>query len=46
LLQDEPDGLVADAWHGRPDLGKAESGWRVAQDVLADALLLGSRGLG
>src|SRR3981081_3685635 len=45
LVQDEPDGLVTDAWNGRPDVCEAECGWCVAQDVLADALLLGSRGL-
>ena len=45
LFQDKPDGLVADAWHGCPDVGEAERDWRMAQDVLADALLLGSWGL-
>jgi hypothetical protein len=45
LFQDEPDGLVTDTWHGRPDVGKAEPDWCMAQDVLTDALLLGSRGL-
>jgi hypothetical protein len=45
LFQDEPDGLVADAGHGCPDVGEAERDWCMAQDVLADALLFGSRGL-
>src|ERR1022692_2939296 len=40
LFQDEPDGLVTDAWHGRPDVCQAERDWCVAQDVFADALLL------
>src|ERR1700722_18695015 len=44
LLQGEPDRLVADAGQRRPDVGKAERGGRVAQDVLADALLLRPRG--
>src|SRR5215471_13301235 len=39
LLQDEPDCLVADAWHCRPDVGETEGGGCMAQDVLADALL-------
>jgi hypothetical protein len=43
LFQDEPDGLVADTWNGSSDVGKTESGRRVAQDMLADTLLLGSR---
>jgi hypothetical protein len=43
LLQDEPDRLVADAWHCRPDVGEAEDHERVAQDVLSDALLLRPR---
>ena len=46
LFQDEPDGLVTDTGHCRPDVGEAERGRRVAQDVLADALLLGPGGLG
>jgi hypothetical protein len=46
LFQDEPDGLIADAWHGRPDIGEAEPYWGVAQDVFADPVLLRSRGLG
>jgi hypothetical protein len=43
LLQDEPDRLVADAWHCRPDVGEAEGGGHVAQDVLADTFLLRPR---
>src|ERR1700728_3678315 len=46
LLQGEPDRLVADAWHRRPDVSEAERGGRVTQYVLADALLLGPRGPG
>jgi len=30
----------------RPDVGEAERDWCAAQDVLADALLLGSGGTG
>src|SRR5215470_9419776 len=43
LVQDKPDGLVADTWHGCPDVGEAERDRCMAQDVLADAQLLGSR---
>ena len=41
LFQDEPDGLVTDARHGRSDVCKAERDRRAAQDVITDALLLG-----
>jgi len=41
LFQDEPDGLITDTWHRRPDVGEAEGVGCVPQDVLADALLLG-----
>ena len=46
LLQGEPDRVVTDAWHCRPDVSEAERGERVTQYVLADALLLGPRGPG
>lgn len=46
LFQDEPDGLVAHTWHCRPDVGETERDRRVAQDVLAGALLLGPGSLG
>src|SRR5260370_17290428 len=45
LFQDEPDRLVTDTWHCRPDVCEAERGRCVAQDVFTDALLLGSGGL-
>ena len=46
LFQGEPDRLVADAWHCRPDVSEGECSGRVTQYVLADALLLGSRSPG
>src|ERR1017187_5362466 len=45
VFQNEPDGLVANARHSRPDVGEAERDLCTTQDVLADALLLGSGGL-
>ena len=45
LFEDKPDGLVADARHGRPDVCQAERDGCAAQDVITDTLLLGSGNL-
>ena len=44
LFEDQPDGLVADTRHGRPDVRETERDGCAAQAVNADALLLAEPG--